>query len=177
MFKQLALVFGGLLVLAFLISFVLPGQWEIAREMQINAESHVVHRVAGDLETWNEWAPWGRGADNTAKVTVAADSASVGGRYEWKGEGIGSGHAILTSTDDETGLGFDLGLRGGREPVKGLVRYEPAPSGGTLVRITLRGDVSSSPVGRYIALMRGYTTGPDLVDALTRLKRRVERGV
>ena len=30
---------------------------------------------------------------------------------------------------------------------------------------------------RYIALMRGYTVGPDLVDALLRLKRQLERGV
>jgi len=69
-----------------------------------------------------------------------------------------------------------VALRGGSEPVRGTLRYEIAPTGGTMVRFTLRGDVSSSPVGRYIGLMRGYTTGPDLVDALTRLKRQLERG-
>jgi uncharacterized membrane protein len=177
MFKQLAIVLGGLLAIAFLISFVLPGRWEITREMQVNAEPEDVHRVAGDLETWNDWSPWGRGADGSAKVTVGPDSSAVGGRYEWKGKDIGSGHAVLTSSDEEKGLGFNLGLRGGREPVLGLLRYEAAPSGGTMVRFTLSGDVSSSPMGRYIALMRGYTTGPDLVDALTRLKRKIERGV
>ena len=33
------------------------------------------------------------------------------------------------------------------------------------------------PIGRYVGMMRGYTTGPDLVDALTRLKRKIERRV
>lgn len=177
MFKQLAIVLGGLLGIALLISFVLPGQWEVTREMQITAEPDTIHRVAGDLETWNNWSPWGRSADASAKVVVGPDSSAVGGRLEWKGNDVGSGHLVLTSSDEEKGLAFDAALRGGREPVKGLLRYEMAPNGGTLVRFSLRGDVSSSPVGRYIALMRGYTTGPDLVDGLTRLKRLIERGI
>lgn len=176
MFKQLSLVLGGLLAILFLISFVLPGQWEVTREMQVNAEPYAVHRITGDLETWNNWSPWGRGADGTVKVVVGPDPTAVGGRLEWDGKSVGSGHLVVTSTDEEKGMLFDVALRGGREPVRGTLRYEMAPTGGTMVRFTLRGDVSSSPVGRYIALMRGYTTGPDLVDALTRLKRQLERG-
>jgi uncharacterized membrane protein len=177
MFKQLALVLGGLLGIALLVSFVLPGHWEVARDMQINADTYDVHRVVGELETWNDWSPWGRGVDTSAQVSVGPEGSVVGGRYEWKGKQIGSGHVKIVSTSDEQGLTFELGLRGGAERVQGTLRYEPAPGGGTRVRFTLRGDVSGSPVGRYIALMRGYTTGPDLVDALTRLKRRIERGV
>lgn len=177
MFKQFALVLGGLLGIALLVSFVLPGHWEVARDMQINADSYDVHRVVGDLETWNDWSPWGRAVDTSAQVTVGPEGSVVGGRYEWKGRQIGSGNLKITSTSDEQGMTFEIGLRGGAERVLGTLRYELAPNGGTLVRFTLRGDVAGSPVGRYIALARGYTTGPDLVDALTRLKRRLERGV
>jgi hypothetical protein len=176
MLKQVSLVLGGLLAILLLVSFVLPGQWEVVREMQISAEPHTVHRITGDLETWNNWSPWGRGADATAKVVVGPAPAAVGGRLEWTGKDLGSGHLVVTSSDDEKGMVFNVALRGGREPVSGTLRYEMAPTGGTMVRFTLRGDVSSSPVGRYIGMMRGYTTGPDLVDALTRLKRQVERG-
>ena len=176
MLKQLSLVLGGLLAILFLISFVLPGQWEVSREMQINAEPFGVHRLVGDLETWNHWSPWVKGADPKAKLVVGPNPTAVGGRLEWTGDDIGSGSLVVTSTDEEKGVIFDLALRGGREPVRGTLRYEIAPTGGTMVRFTLRGDVSSSPIGRYIGMMRGYTTGPDLVDALTRLKRQLERG-
>lgn len=177
MFKQFALVIGGLLGIALLVSFVLPSHWEVSREMQIGGDSYDVHRVVGDLETWNNWSPWSRTVDATTQVTLGPLGSAVGGRYEWKGKSVGTGNLTITSTHDEQGLAFDLGLRGGSEHVRGSLRYEPAPSGGTLVRFTLRGDLNANPIGRYIGLMRGYTTGPDLVDALTRLKRQIERGV
>jgi hypothetical protein len=177
MFKQFAAVLAGLIGLAFLISFVLPGRWEVAREMQINADNYQIHALVDDLETWTEWCPWGRAADGSAKITLGDDRAGVDGSLQWQGKDIGSGSLVVRSSDPERGLIFDVGLRGGKEPVRGTLSYQMAPNGGTLVRFQLTGDVSSSPIGRYVGLMRGYTTGPDLVDALTRLKRRLERGV
>ena len=110
-------------------------------------------------------------------MTLGDDHRGVDGSMQWTGKQLGNGTLKVRSSDPERGLVFDLGLRGGKELVRGTLSYEPAPNGGTIVHLRLDGDVSSSPMGRYIGLMRGYTTGPDLVDALTRLKRRIERGV
>ena len=43
-----------------------------------------------------------------------------------------------------------------------------------MVKWTLRSEVGFDPVERYVALVRTYTMGPDLVDALDRLKQKVE---
>ncbi|HVS20107.1 MAG TPA: SRPBCC family protein, partial [Planctomycetota bacterium] len=177
MLKQFALVFAGLIGLAFLISFVLPGRWDVSRNVPINADSYEIHAFVEDLENWTNWSPWGRAVDGSAKVTLGQDHRGVDGSMQWTGEKVGSGTLVVRSSDPERGLVFELGLRGGKELVRGYLSYEPAPNGGTVVHFRLDGDVSSSPTGRYIGLMRGYTTGPDLVDALTRLKRRLERGV
>jgi hypothetical protein len=177
MLKQFALVFAGLIGLALLISFVLPGRWEVSRNVQINADSYEIHAPVDDLESWNTWSPWGRAVDGSATVTLGEDQRGVDGSMRWTGKQLGSGTLVVRSSDPERGLVFDLGLRGGKEPVRGYLSFEMAANGGTIVHFRLDGDVSSSPVGRYVGLMRGYTTGPDLVDALTRLKRRIERGV
>lgn len=177
MFKQFSLVLAGLVGLAFLISFVLPGRWEVSRDMQVNADSYEVHAVLEDLENWSSWCPWGRAVDGSTTVTLGDDQRGVDANMKWTGKTIGSGTLVVRSSDPERGMVFDLGLRSGKELVRGYLTYEMAPNGGTIVHFKLDGDVSSSPIGRYIGLMRGYTTGPDLVDALTRLKRRLERGV
>ena len=177
MFKQFAIVIGGLLGLAFLVSFVLPGNWEVSREMQMNVDSYDVHATVDDMETWTNWSPWGRAVDGSATITIGETRRGKDASFTWKGQELGSGDVIVRSSDPERGLVFDVGLRGGKERVRGMVTYEMAPNGGTVVRFTLSGNVSSDPIGRYRALMRGYTTGPDLVDSLARLKRQLERGV
>src|SRR5687767_4609219 len=176
-FKQLALVLGGLAGLAFLISFVLPGHWEVAREMQIVVDAREVHHVAGDLANWSTWSPWSKTVDPKATCTASANSSALGATYEWSGPELGKGSLKITASDYDKGVWFDLGLRNGREPVKGVLQYTELPNGGCMVKFSLRGDVCNSPVGRYVALMRGYTTGPDIVDSLLRLKTRVERGM
>lgn len=177
MLKQFAAVLAGLVGLAFLVSFVLPGRWEVVRTMQINADNYEIHAKIDDLESWSSWSPWGREADPSATVTLGDDHRGVDGSMQWNGEELGQGNLTIRSSDRERGMVFDVGLRGGRELVRGSISYEMAPNGGTIVRFQLTGDVSSSPVGRYIGLMRGYTTGPDVVDSLSRLKRILERGV
>jgi len=177
MLKQFAAVIACLVGILFLVSFVLPARWEVSREMQVNSDNYDIHAVVEDLETWTNWSPWGPAADGTAKLTLGDDHSGVDGTMQWTGKDLGSGSLTIRSSDVDRGIVFDLGLRGGSERVRGSISYTPAPSGGTLVRIQLSGDVSSSPIGRYIGMMRGYTTGPDLVDALTRLKRKIERRV
>ena len=174
--KQFLIVFASLFGLAFLVSFVLPSQWEVSREMQINADPTDVHFVTSDLETWQRWSPWSLSVDPKASITASPNSHSVGSRLDWDGPDLGRGNLTVSASERGVGVWFDLGLRGGREKIKGVLQFSQPPNGGCLMKFTLRGDVSNDPVGRYVALMRAYTVGPDLNDAMLRLKRQIERG-
>ena len=175
--KNLAIFLICVVGIAGLVSFVLPTTWEVSRELQIGLDSREVHDTAGDLSTWNTWSPFGIAADSSAVFTPGASTTGEGATAEWTGEDIGKGSLKFTASDQDKGVWFDLTLGGGRERVKGVLQYEDLPTGAIMARYTLRGDVSSNPVGRYVGIFRGYTMGPNLVDSLSRLKKITEAGM
>ena len=166
--KNIAIFVAWALGAAVGVSFLLPAHWEVQREVRIQAEPRDVHRVLADLETWEVWSPWGLMVD--ARVTTNAGSSTL----TWSGPEVGSGAVVVTAAEPAGGLWFDLDLRG--DPVKGVFQYQRDDGGATDVRWTLRAEAGSNPLGRYRALFRRYTVGPEVVSALTRLKSRVERG-
>jgi len=160
--------------LAAAVSFALPSSWEVAREIQIQAEADEVHRVVADLETWVHWFPWGRHVDPGVQMDVGSPARGAGARLAWRGPQVGDGSLKVSFEDPAQGLWFDLARRGDRERIKGAFQYEELHGSSTMVKLTLRGEVGLDPVERYLALARIYTLGPDLVDALERLERQVQ---
>jgi hypothetical protein len=174
-FKQVFVVLLGLLGLALLVSFVLPSSWEVSREMHVSVWPREVHAVAGDLETWKTWSPWSTAADPSAKFELSAETSEVGSTLSWTGRELGTGKLIITSIDRDKGIEFELRLRGGKEIVRGALGYQEIVTGATIVSLRVRGDVGGNPIGRYMAIARGYTMGPSIVEAIARLKRTAER--
>lgn len=173
--KQVFVVLLGLLGLALLVSFVLPSSWEVSREMHVSVWPREVHAVAGDLETWKAWSPWSTASDPGAKFELSQTTTEVGSTFSWTGRELGTGKLKVTSTDRDKGIKFELSLRGGKEVVHGSLGYQEIVTGATIVSLRLRGDVGGNPIGRYLAIARGYTMGPSIVEALSRLKRTAER--
>lgn len=172
--KNLAIFLICAVGLAGLVSFALPTTWEVSRELQIGLDSRTVHETVGDLSTWNTWSPFGIAADSSVTFTTGASTTREGATAEWSGEDVGKGSLKITASDQDKGVWFDLTLGGGRERAKGVIQYEDLPSGAIMARFSIRGDVSSDPVGRYVGIFRGYTMGPDLVESLSRLKKITE---
>ncbi len=158
------------------VSFVLPSTWEITREVQIPVDAYTAHAYIDDLSNWRDWCPWGSAVDPSVQLTTSPRSRGVGAELTWNGKQVGRGSLKISMSDDAKGVGFDARLRGGHEPVKGMLELRDLASGATVIKFTLRGDVSRNPVGRYFALLRNYSTGPEIVDALTRLRKRLELG-
>ena len=173
--KQVFVVLLGLAGLALLVSFVLPSRWEVSREMTVNVWPREVHAVAGDLDTWKTWSPWSLAADPAATVQASPQSDAIGSTLTWSGPELGRGTLELKSLDRDKGVDFELRLRAGKELVHGSLRYSEITTGATVVTLTLRGNAGGDPIGRYLAIARGYTMGPSVVEALSRLKRTAER--
>jgi len=174
--KQVLVVLLGLTGLALLVSFVLPSHWEVSRELTINVWPSEVHHVAGDLDTWKTWSLWSLAADPAATIQTSPQSNKIGSTLTWSGPSLGHGSLELKTLNRDEGLTFELKLRGGKELVEGSLHYKEITTGATVVTMTLHGDVGGDPIGRYMAIARGYTMGPDVVESLSRLKRLVERG-
>ena len=173
-FKNIALCVLCAVGLTVGVAFVLPQTWEVSREIQIQAFPMDVHHVVGNLETWKDWSPWGLMADNGADIKVGVISKGDGATLSWSGPEVGAGSLKILSEDRQTGMKFDLNLRGGKERVKGRIEYNERRRGETLVTLTLNGDVQSNVIGRYVSFFRKYGLGKELGSAMARLKQRVE---
>lgn len=170
-YKRTLLFLTCLVAIAYGVSYALPGSWEVSRKMQVGVDSSLIHEVAGDFETWGRWSPWCGLVDPSVKLEPSKRSKGVDATLDFEGEDLGTGTITLTSSDPDKGLWFSVDRPGHKEQVQGVIEYEHLPNGTTMVQMTLRGDVSASPVLRYVALMRNYTTGPELVEGLSRLKK------
>jgi hypothetical protein len=169
--------FLGVLVAIFLgVGFVLPPEWEVSRDVTIQADTRQVHWVLRRLETWKVWCPWGVMVDGAVQMQTGPESEGTGAQLTWSGPDVGSGSLTLTSEDRDSGLAFDLRLGRGRQPVHGEFRYEVRGPGTTHVTLTLRADAGYDLLGRYVGWARSRSIGRDVSEALTRLKKRAEAG-
>jgi len=176
MLKHTLVTLICLVSLAALVGLVLPSTWDVSRTAQIQNDIPHCHAVVGDLETWQQWSPWSYSVDGQVRFQQVLSSQGPGATLNWNGPKIGAGKLTVLTESRVEGLTFDLALRGGAERVQGAVTYRDINGSATSVTMTMHGDVGSDLIGRYRILVRTYTVGPDVVDALTRLKRRVETG-
>ena len=65
-------------------------RFHVQKSTLIQADPQRVFDVVSDFDTWTTWSPWLCSEPN-AKVTVSADSDSVGSLYAWEGELVGAG--------------------------------------------------------------------------------------
>ncbi|MEM9412615.1 MAG: SRPBCC family protein [Planctomycetota bacterium] len=64
--------------------------YSVDRSISIEATPEKVFDVVADYRTWTSWSPW-LCSEPDAKVTVSEDPCSVGAKYCWEGDIVGSG--------------------------------------------------------------------------------------
>ena len=58
MLKKVLLVIGGIIVLALLVSLVLPSKVHVERSIVINAPAAKIFNEVNSLQKWAAWDPW-----------------------------------------------------------------------------------------------------------------------
>ncbi len=58
MLKKVLLVIGGIIVLALLVSLVLPSKVPVERSIVINAPAAKIFNEVNSLQKWSAWDPW-----------------------------------------------------------------------------------------------------------------------
>ena len=161
----------GLAVLVVAIGLFLPSEYEVERDIVIQATPTDVHVYVNDLTKWPEWGPWEE-EDPTITTTLGATTSGVGAHQSWSGDS-GTGELTFTASNPTTGVAYDLSFDEGAFISVAAIQYT-AQGNATKVTWVMQGDVGFNLMGRYFGLAADALVGPMFERGLTKLKARVE---
>ena len=168
--KFIKLVIVAAAVLAVLGLF-LPAGYVVERTARIEASAATIHEYVGDLERWDDWAPW-RKADPSMVITLGDTTTGLGASQTWSGKN-GSGKLVFRDSSEEDGIKYDV-VFDDVNAAYGEIRYQPDGSG-TLVTWTMTGKINEPPVvGPYLAMAMDFMVGHLFEQGLKDLKRITE---
>lgn len=172
--KTFLLAVFVILILIVVVGLFLPTNYEVERSIVIKAGPEKVHEYVGDLNKWEEWAPWTE-EDPTIVVTKGEKTKGVGASQSWVGDS-GDGALTITKDSQKEGIEYDLVFEGGRYVCQSAMIYDEQQDGETKVTWLMNGDMESPVIGGYFAIMMDTMVGEMFDRGLSNLKGRVEEG-
>ena len=157
----------GLLLLALLIGFLLPGSWEVERSAVLLARPAVVFPWLDDPHRWDQWAPLG---DVEAAFSGPARGADASRR--WTHPEVGDGVFTIVSTIPDREVRYRVEVQEGRMVTEGILRLT-AEGTGTRVTWQEQGDFGRNPLLGYMARSMDRMQGAQMEGSLSRLGERV----
>ena len=167
--KLIAMLVVLALVVFFVGGLVLPPDYEVRRELVIDAAPEAIHAVVADLHTWASWSPY-HAEDPGMWVRYSGPDAGPGHKQDWQSEFVPDGSIEILESDPATGVTYRLWLADTDRTVESRIAFEPVESG-TRVVWSLSGDAGASLIGRWHALFTEGSVGPAYEAGLSRLAR------
>lgn len=149
--------------------FALDGTWQVEREIEIRAGPAAIFPYLDEVERWDRWVPW-----NHVEDTLVGPPSGVGAGRRWDDPEWGQGEWVLTASDANERVAYEVRVEGGSLVTRGEVRL--APVGPDRTRVTWRetGDFGWNPFLAYMALGMDRMQGRELDKNLAALKALLE---
>ena len=163
----------AVLVVLVAVSFLLPRQVVIERDIVIDAPAQKVFPYLVEFEKFNTWSPWAAMDPKTVHEYVGTPG-EVGSMMKWKSDVTGEGSQKLTESRpfEYARMELDFGQGG---PSAAYYKVE-AQGDKTHVVWGFDGDMGNNPIGRYMGLMMDSWLGKDYEAGLKSLKTVIEKG-
>jgi effector-binding domain-containing protein len=115
-----------------LITFVgcKPKQYDVSREIVINAPIEAIFEQVNTIKKQEAWSPWEKMDPNMTK-TFEGPEAGVGAKYSWSGnDSVGTGSMELIESNFPSSVNFTLTFTSPWESVSGIYwNFEPSDDG------------------------------------------------
>ncbi len=153
-------------------SLLLSGRFEVERRIVVAAPAERVFEQLADPRRWKDWSVWPR-RDPAMQIRYEGPPSGAGASWAWTSANEGNGRMRFTAAEPARSLDYEMRFEGFSGVSLGEMRLAPV-DGGTELRWTMRGDMGSNPMFRWIALFADRMVGRDFDDSLATLKARVE---
>ncbi len=90
-----------LLGIAALVPAFIDPEVNVSRSIEINQTPEVVFNIAKNYDLYGEWNPWSE-MDKDAENTVEGEPGTVGSRWTWNGDTVGTGSLTLVEIRPNT---------------------------------------------------------------------------
>jgi hypothetical protein len=154
------------------LSFALPRQVTVSRDITIDAQASTIFPLVNDLRK-HTWSPWVQ-LDPNAKFSYSGPDAGVGQKVRWQSDddNVGTGSQEITEsiTDERIETALDFGAQGNATAGFDFEASDRA----TKVTWRFKTDVGNNPVARWFGLMFDTWIGAEYEKGLTNLKAEVE---
>ena len=167
--KVLATV-SGLLMLALVVGWLLPGRWQVERDALVDASPAVVFGWLEDARRWGDWAPLG-----DVEASFSGPERGPGATRSWDHPELGDGVFTIVATDPDREVRYRVRVERGSLVTEGTFRLEPEGEG-TRVTWQESGDFGRNPLFGFLAPSMDRMQGAQMEGALARLARRVAEG-
>jgi len=171
-FKKIIFWILGILVIAVLISFLLPKTYMVEKSTYIKADKNLIYDLTSNFQKWHQWVPWTKTMDSTAVFEITGKDGEVGTIWKWNGKKMGEGTMTSTAYIPGELLTYDLTFNHGKYQSKGKIVIEPGDS--CKVSWVDEGDLGYNPMARYMGLFMEKMMGPDFEKGLAKLKKVAE---
>ncbi len=176
MLKILKWFLGTVFVLAALLlagSLLLSSDFTVSRNVLIAAPADKIYPFVADPRNWKQWSVWNQ-RDPSMAITYDGPPSGNGAKWTWKSKSEGDG--AMTFKDAEPGrkLGYDLYFPDFGTTSTGALTFT-SEGQGTRVAWTMKGNMGSNPLFRWVALFADKMVGKDFEEGLANLKALVER--
>ena len=163
--------FAGFIVLFVGIGLFLDREFEVSREITINATPEKIHAFINDLNQWPKWSPW-QILDPSVKTTIGDISSGIGASQTWTGNG-GGGSLIFTHSSVKEGIVYDLVFDGDTSIFVTEMHYQ-IDNDSTTVSWVMKGKMEPVIIGSYFAQLMDTLVGDNFYLGLTNLKKAIE---
>ncbi|WP_416308019.1 SRPBCC family protein [Neptunicella sp. SCSIO 80796] len=170
--KRVLITIMVLMVVVLGIGFMLPAEFKVERQIDIDASPAQVYNHIADLRQWRNWGVWYQ-RDLAMQVSYQGAESGPGMKALWQSKQEGNGEMTVIAADQNKRLvytlyfaDFDMGSTGEMKLIEN--------DGKTTVLWQDYGDVGNNPLNHYFVLMMDDFVGPDFETSLLNLKTLVE---
>ncbi len=167
--KIIGMIVGGLVALFLIVAAILPSSYRLERSIEIDEPVEAVYALVANLPNWPQWDPFTE-QEPTAKSIFSGEAGTVGSKWNWEGEKIGTGSLTIEEIVPNQSIRSKL-VSVAPQPMEAIDnwRFEPATNG-TKVTWMIEGNLGY-PVERIFGLFMESMLGPTFEKGLANLKR------
>ena len=148
---------------------MLPQQYQVNKNIVIQAEQAIIEPYINDFSKWQQWSPW-EAVDPSIIFNISKPSAGVGAHQFWRSN-WGFGEMTITSITPST---VHLNILFNEEHIAtGIIDFTRKDNG-NLISCTLLGEVTTPILGGYLALISQYILTNTVELGLNNLKTVVQ---
>jgi hypothetical protein len=167
---RVAATAGGAVLLALLVSFLLPSYYVLESSAEIAAPPSVVFGKISDFQQWKNWNPW----DHQGKAPeTSTPSFGIDAWHGWKNSPNGDVRATITYLEENQSLYYRMMFDTRNIVAIGSFKLTVDRD---KTRISWRNayKLGINPLKRWVGLFYWLHTGPQLDDGLAKLKQLCE---